>query len=226
MSINYELNAAVRHGMGKGASRRLRRENKIPAVMYGGGKETVLLVMDHDPVMHSLENESFYSHILNVKVDGTVEKAILKDLQRHPHRSVIMHLDLQRISETEKLRIHVPLHFIGADTAPGVKLSGGLISHLMNDVEISCLPKHLPEYLVIDVSNLQLNETLHLSDITPVEGVEIVALLHGADYDQPVVSIHVPRAVVEVEAVVAAEAAPEAAAEAEAEKPQEGEETA
>jgi large subunit ribosomal protein L25 len=155
-------------------------------------------------------------------VEGNAEKAILKDLYRHPHKPILMHLDLQRISETEKLRLHVPLHFIGADKAPGVKLSGGVISHLMNDVEISCLPKHLPEYLEIDVSNLQLNEALHLSDITPVEGVEIVALSHGADHDQPVVSIHVPRAAIEIEEVVTEAAAAEAAP-AEAEKPEEGE---
>jgi len=223
MSINYELNAVIRQDMGKGASRRLRRENKVPAVLYGAGKEAVSLALDHNAVFHSLENEAFYSHILNISVDGRVEKAVLKDLQRHPHKPVLMHVDLQRIDEKEKLRIHVPLHFIGEEKAPGVKQSGGVISHLMNDVEISCLPKDLPEFLVIDVSNLQLNEALHLSDIITVEGIEIVALSHGAEHDQPVVSIHMPRAAIEVEETVSEEAAAEEAPAEEAEKPEEGE---
>jgi large subunit ribosomal protein L25 len=221
MSINYELNAAIRHDMGKGASRRLRREKKIPAVLYGAGKEVVSLALDHDAVLHSLENEAFYSHILNISVDGTVEKAVLKDLQRHPHKPVLLHLDLQRVSETEKLRIHVPLHFIGEDKAPGVKLSGGVISHLMVDVEISCFPKDLPEYLEVDVANLELNDALHLSDIKTVEGVEIVALAHG-ELDQPVVSIHMPRAAIEVEEPVSEETAAEGET-TETEKPEEGE---
>ena len=221
MSVNYELNATIRNDMGKGASRRLRRENKVPGVLYGAGKEAVSIALDHDAVLHSLENEAFYSHILSVSLEGSVEKAVLKDLQRHPHKPVLIHIDLQRISETEKLRIHVPLHFIGQDKAPGVKLSGGVISHLMNDVEISCFPKDLPEYLEIDVSNLELNEALHLSDIAPVEGVEIVALSHGEDHDQPVVSIHMPRAAIETEEEVVSEeegAAEAAAAPEETEK--------
>jgi large subunit ribosomal protein L25 len=154
-------------------------------------------------------------------VDGTVVKAVLKDLQRHPHKPVLLHLDLQRVSETEKLRIHVPLHFFGEDKAPGVKLAGGVISHLMVDVEISCFPKNLPEYLEVDVSNLELNDALHLSDIKTVEGVEIVALSHG-ELDQPVVSIHMPRAAIEAEEAVSEEAVAEAEP-AETEKPDEGE---
>jgi len=223
MSINYELNAEVRHDMGKGASRRLRRENKVPAVLYGAGKEAVSIVLDHNAIFHSLENEAFYSHILNISVDGKIEKAVLKDLQRHPNKPVLMHVDLQRIDEKEKLRIHVPLHFTGEDKAPGVKQSGGVISHLMNDVEISCLPKDLPEFLVIDVSNLQLNEALHLSDIVTTEGIEIVALSHGTDHDQPVVSIHMPRAAIEVEETVIEGEAVEEGAPEDAEKTEEGE---
>jgi large subunit ribosomal protein L25 len=119
-----------------------------------------------------------------------------------------MHLDLQRVSATEKLRMHVPLHFIGEDKAPGVKLSSGILSHLLNDVEVVCLPKHLPEYLEVDVSNLQLNETLHLSDIKLPEGVELVELLHGTEHDQPLVSIHLPRAAIEAETTAAPEAPP------------------
>lgn len=218
MKATFELNAQVRHDNGKGASRRLRREGKLPAIMYGGGQEPVSLVLEQDPVRHSLENEAFYSHILTVNVDGQPVQAVLKDLQRHSYRPIVLHMDLQRISETEELRMHIPLHFIGETTAPGVKLAGGIISHLVTDVEVSCLPKHLPEYLEVDVSNLQLNQTLHLSDIKLPEGVRILALVHGAEHDLPVVSIHIPRAAVEAEAAPAAEgeaAAPAAEAKAE-----------
>jgi large subunit ribosomal protein L25 len=184
--------------------------------MYGGGQEPMGLALEQDAVRHSLENEAFYSHILTVNVAGQTVQAVLKDLQRHSYRPIILHMDLQRISETEELRMHIPLHFIGETVAPGVKLGGGIISHLVTDVEVSCLPKHLPEYLEVDVSNLQLNQTLHLSDIKLPEGVRILALAHGAD--QPVVSIHIPRAAVEAETAPAAtEAAAAPAAEAKTE---------
>jgi large subunit ribosomal protein L25 len=216
MRANFELNAQVRNDNGKGASRRLRREGKVPAIMYGGGQQPVGLVLEQDAVRHSLENEAFYSHILTVNVAGQTVQAVLKDLQRHSYRPIILHMDLQRISETEELCMHIPLHFIGETVAPGVKLGGGIISHLITDVEVSCLPRHLPEYLEVDVSNLQLNQTLHLSDIKLPEGVRILALAHGAD--QPVVSVHIPRAAVEAEpAPAAAEAAATPAAEAKTE---------
>jgi len=201
MSANFELNASLRQDKGKGASRRLRRDNKVPAVIYGGGSDPVSLLLDHDKVMHSLENEAFYSHILDVKVDGKAEKAVLKDLQRHPYRRAILHLDLLRVNENEKLRMHVPLHFIGADVAPGVKTSGGVVSHLIKDVEVSCLPKDLPEFIEADLSNMNLNETLHLSDLKLASGIELVELSHGEDHDQPVVSIHLSRVAVEVDEV-------------------------
>lgn len=207
MSVSFELSAQVRHESGKGASRRLRREGKVPAIMYGGGQKPLSLVLEQDAVRHSLENEAFYSHILTVNVDGQAVQAVLKDLQRHSYRPIILHMDLQRISETEELRMHVPLHFIGEAVAPGVKLGGGIISHLVTDVEVSCLPRYLPEYLEVDVSGLQLNETLHLSDIKLPEGVKIIALTHGPEHDLSVVSVHVPRAAVEAEAASVAEAA-------------------
>ncbi|MBK9131576.1 MAG: 50S ribosomal protein L25/general stress protein Ctc [Gammaproteobacteria bacterium] len=214
MNVSFELNAQVRHDSGRGASRRLRRDGKVPAIMYGGGQQPMSLALDQDAVRHSLENEAFYSHILTVNVDGQPVQAVLKDLQRHSYRPIILHMDLQRISETEELRMHVPLHFIGETVAPGVKLGGGIISHLVTDVEVICLPKHLPEFLEVDVSNLQLNETLHLSDIKLPEGVKIIALTHGPEHDLPVVSVHVPRAAVEAEAAPAAEAAAAPAAPA------------
>ncbi len=193
MSTSFELTAELRKDKGKGASRRLRRSGKIPAILYGAGEAPQSLVLDHDAVVHNLENEAFYSHILNIDVEGKTVQAVLKDIQRHTHKPSVLHIDLQRISAGEKLRMHVPLHYIGEDRAVGVKKSGGVISHLMMDVEITCLPKDLPEYIEVDVSNLGLNESLHLSDIQLPDGVEIVALLHGPEHDQPIISIHSPR---------------------------------
>ncbi len=193
MKVSFELDAEVRNDLGKGASRRLRRCGKLPAILYGGGQDPLPLMLDHDAVMHKLEHEAFYSHILTVKVGGQEVKAVLKDLQRHPYKPGVLHMDLQRISETEKLRMHVPLHFVGEDVAPGVKQQGGLISHLVTEVEITCLPKDLPEYIDVDVSGLKVNESLHLSDLSLPEGVELVELMHGPEHDLPVVSIHMPR---------------------------------
>lgn len=203
---NFEIVANVRHDIGKGASRRLRREDKVPGVVYGGGKETVSLVVEHKNISKSLENEAFYSRILTLKTDSNSERVILKDVQRHPYKPRIMHVDFQRVRTDEKLHMHVPLHFIGDAEAPGVKEQGGMISHIMSDVEISCLPDDLPEFIEVDISAMQLNDILHLSNLKLPKGVEIVALSH--DDDKPVVSIHLPR----IEEEPAVEATEEVAA--------------
>jgi large subunit ribosomal protein L25 len=190
MSTDFNVTAETRKDVGKGASRRLRHAGKIPGVIYGGDKDPLSLTMDHDEVLHQLENEAFYSHVLSVKVDGSSEeKAVLKDVQRHPSKPKIMHVDFQRVSETEKIHMHVPLHFINEEIAPGVKIGGGLVSHLMTGVDIHCLAKHLPEYLEVDLANLQAGESLHLSDIPLPEGVEIPELAQGPAHDVPIVSI-------------------------------------
>ena len=195
MSVSFELAADVRSDLGKGASRRLRHTNKVPAVLYGAHKEPTYLLLNHDDVVKRLEHGRFYSHILILTVNGNAERAVLKDLQRHPSKPRVMHMDFQRISETEKLRMHVPLHFTHADTAPGVKKSGGIVSHMLIDVEIVCLPKDLPEYIEVDLSRLELGHAVHLSDLKVPAGVQLTALLH--DDDQPVASIHLPRAAIE-----------------------------
>ena len=195
MSVSFELAADVRSDLGKGASRRLRHTNKVPAVLYGAHKEPAYLLLNHDDVVKRLEHESFYSHILTLKVNGKSERAVLKDLQRHPSKPRVMHMDFQRVSETEKLRMHVPLHFINADTAPGVKQSGGIVSHVLIDVEIVCLPKDLPEFVEVDLAHLELGHAVHLSDLKLPAGIQLTALLHGDD--QPVASIHLPRAAIE-----------------------------
>ncbi|WP_126453107.1 50S ribosomal protein L25/general stress protein Ctc [Sulfuriflexus mobilis] len=211
MSVTFELNAEVRTDVGKGASRRLRHANKVPAVIYGGGKDPVSLTMEHDKLFHALENEAFYSHILTIKVDGKGEKAIMRDLQRHPSKPRVMHADFQRVSATEKIHMNVPLHFENEEEAVGVKEQGGQVSHNATDVEISCLAKDLPEYISVDVAALEVGHALHLSDLVLPEGVELVQLALGEGHDQPVVSIHMPRVVAIEEEEEAIEGGEEAA---------------
>jgi large subunit ribosomal protein L25 len=211
MAISFELNAESRTDKGKGASRRLRHAGKVPAIIYGGGKDPESLAVSQNELQRNLQNEAFYSHILTVKVDGKETQAILRDLQRHPSRPIILHMDLQRINAAEKLKTHVPLHFLGEDTAPGVK-AGGLVSHDLTDVLIECLPKDLPAFIEVDISALDIGDSIHLSGLTIPEGVTLVELARGEGHDLGVVSIHVKRVVEEVE-----EAPIEAAAEGEGE---------
>ncbi len=192
MSESFVLEAEPRTDLGKGASRRLRRAGKIPAVLYGGDQEPVALQLDHDKLLHQLENEAFYSSILTLRLGGKEEQAILKDLQRLPGKPRLLHADFQRVKADEKIRVHVPLHFVNEDTAPGVK-AGGIATHLLVEVEVSCLPANLPEFIEVDLGGLELDQTLHLSDIVLPEGVELVELAHGEGHDQAVVTIHLPR---------------------------------
>ena len=209
MAEEFDLIAENREDMGKGASRRLRRKGLVPAIIYGAGRPPRALAFDHNKVLKQLESESFYSSVLNIKVGDKSQAAILKDLQRHPAKRQILHMDFQRIVEDEAIRMNVPIHFLGEDVAPGVKQGGGKVSHLMTDVEVTCLPKDLPEFLEVDVSALELDAMLHLSDIKLPSGVEIPELAQGAEHDQAIVAIHV------IKAAPVEEAAPEEAAEPE-----------
>jgi large subunit ribosomal protein L25 len=193
MAISFELNAEPRNDTGKGASRRLRRDGKVPAILYGGNEEPRALTLDHNQILRSLEHEAFYSHILDINIGGTGTRAVLRDLQRHPSRPTILHVDLLRVSATEKLRMHVPLHFLGEEIAPGIKLGGGMVMHELIEVEVECLPQNLPEYIEVDVSGLHLGESLHLSDLKVPQGVTLVELARGEDHDLGVVSIHARR---------------------------------
>lgn len=190
MKQQFDLIADFREDQGKGASRRLRHEGKVPAIIYGGGRPPRALSFDHNKVLRQMESESFYSSVLNVKVGDKNQAAIVKDVQRHPARRQVLHIDLQRIVEDAEIRMNVPLHFVGDEVSPGVK-AGGTVSRLLNDVEVVCLPRYLPEYFEIDVSTMELDDMKHLSDITMPEGVELVELSHGEGHDQPIVSIHV-----------------------------------
>jgi large subunit ribosomal protein L25 len=196
MSDDFDLIAEIREDQGKGASRRLRHQGLVPAIIYGAGRPPRALVFDHNRVIQQLENEKFYSSVLNIKVGEKSQAVILKDVQRHPSKAQVMHMDFQRIVEDQEIKMLVPIHFLGEDVAPGVKRGGGKPQHMMTEVEVVCLPRYLPEYLEIDVSELELDEMLKLSDIKLPEGVSIPALAQGEEADRAVVSIHVIKEVV------------------------------
>jgi large subunit ribosomal protein L25 len=191
MKTSFELVAEFRETQGKGASRRLRHEGKVPAILYGGHADARALTLSHQKLLIMLDNERFYSTILSLKVGDQTQAAILKDVQRHPFKNAIVHIDFQRVEENEKIRISIPLHFTGAAVSPGVKTQGGIVSHMRNETEVSCLPKDLPEFIEVDISGLSLNESIHLSQLKVPEGVTLVDLVKD---DAAVVAIHSPRA--------------------------------
>ena len=205
MKTSFELVAEFRETQGKGASRRLRHEGKVPAILYGGDAGARALTLSHQKLMIMLDNERFYSTILNLKVGDQSQAAILKDVQRHPYKNAVMHIDFQRVDENEKIRISIPLHFTGAAVSPGVKSQGGIVSHMRNEVEVSCLPKDLPEFIEVDISGLSLNESIHLSQLKIPAGVALIDL---AKEDAAVVAIHSPRAEEPEPTAAAAGAAP------------------
>jgi len=209
MSVDFNINAESRKDVGKGASRRLRHAGKVPGIIYGSGKDPVSFTVVHDDLMHHLDHEAFYSHILTVTVDGKAEKAVLKDLQRHPAKPRLLHVDFLRVGANDVLHMQVPVHFINEEDSVGVK-AGGLVSHLMTTIEITCKASDLPEYLQVDITDLDVGGSLHLSDIELPKGVAITALTHGADHDLPVVSIHAPKGGSDEEEDTAAPEAPEA----------------
>lgn len=210
MKTSFELVAELRDGtQGKGASRRLRHAGRVPAILYGGHVEPTCLSFEHEKLHVASQNERFFTTLLTIKVGDKTQPAILKDIQRHPSKPVILHLDLQRIVENEEIRMSIPLHFINANIAPGVKTGGGQVSHLLNEVEVTCLPKDLPEYIEVDMAKMELNQSLHLSDLVLPANVELVLLAHGRD--EAVVSVHHARVVEEAAAPAAAEAAAPAA---------------
>jgi len=190
---SFEFDAEIRTNTGKGDARRSRRLGKIPAIVYGGGAEPVKLFLTHHRVLKALQNEAVYSHVLTLRYDGNEEKAILKAIERHPSRPIIMHLDFQRINENDTIRVHVPLHFINQDTSIGVK-KGGAISHALVEVEVICLPQNLPEFIEVDMAKVGLGEMVHLSDLQVPPGVEIAELTHGVANDRTVASIHASHA--------------------------------
>ena len=197
----FEVIAEPRHALGKGASRRLRRAGRLPGILYGAGKNPVSISLETSRISKQMENEAFFSHLLAVKVGGEEAQAVVKALQRDPATSQVLHVDLQRVRSTEELHMRVPLHFVNEEDSPG-RLHGGVIGHLMVDVEIGCLPKDLPEYIEVDMSRLDVGDSLHLSDLVMPERVRLMALVHDPDNDQAVVTVQHPQ---KLEAVPVAE---------------------
>ena len=208
--MTIEISATARTLQGTGASRRLRRTGRIPAVIYGAGKDAVAIELDHKEVFYKLKNESFHATILKLNLDGKGEQVLLRDYQMHPFRPVVMHVDFQRVNPKEKIHMKVPLHFANAENAPGVKLSAGIVSHIITEVDVACLPKDLPEFIEVDLANLAAGHSIHLSELKLGKGIELIPLTKGEDL--AVATITIPRGA--VEAAAAAEAEVEAKAKA------------
>lgn len=192
MSAGFELSAQVRSTMGKAEARRMRHQGFVPGIIYGAGKEPQMITLPHDAILHALAEEAFHSHILDIKLDnGQAEKVVLKDVQRHAFKMKVSHVDFMRVNASQKLTMRVPLHFKGEEEAPGLE-AGGVFSKAVTDVEIKCLPANLPEYIELDVSALELDQALHLSDIKLPSGVEFAHEV-DSEHDHPVISLHQPK---------------------------------
>ena len=214
MSDQFELNAEVRQDIGKGASRRLRRlANNVPAIIYGGGEDPQPLTLVRKDFEKALENEAFFSQVLTINVGKNAQKAILKDLQRHPAKNSVMHADFLRVDEKTVVKVTVPIHFLNEEKSVGVKMEGGIVQHQMTEVEVQCLPGDIPEYLEVDMIEVVTGQIVHLSDITFPEGVVSTALSLGEDHDLAVASIIAPRGALEDEVAAEADAEGEEAGE-------------
>ena len=179
--MSIEINAVKRDVKGTGASRRTRRAGNVPGVVYGAGKDAVNIEMNTKELFLQFRHEAFHASILSLNLDGKKENVLLRDFQMHPVRNTIQHMDFQRVSANEKIHVKVPFHFLNAETAPGVKIGGGIVAHILTEAEVSCLPKDLPEFIEVDLAALEIGHSVHLSQITLAKGVEFVALAHGND---------------------------------------------
>ena len=207
MATIHEIPAESRKDDGRGASRRLRTSGKVPAIVYGGSDAPASIQLVHNDAWLASQNEWFYSAILDLKLDGKVQKVLLRDMQRHPFKQQLLHLDFQRVDENKAIRIRVPLHFLNQEKSPAGKKAGVLISHALNDVEVSCLPKDLPEYIEIDLADLDVGGIVHLSEVKLPAGVEIPELRLGKEHDVAVVTAQELKEEVEVAPAVDAAAA-------------------
>ncbi len=180
--MHIEINANKREAQGTGASRRLRRAGRVPGIVYGGGKDAQAVDFDHKELFFALKNEAFHSSVLDLALDGAKESVLLRDFQMHPYKPLVLHVDFQRVDATHKIHMKVPLHFVNADIAPGVKLGGGVVNHILTEVDVSCLPGVLPEFIEVDLGKLEAGQSLHLSDLKLPAGVELTALARGDDH--------------------------------------------
>ena len=210
MSQQIEITAELRQDVGKGASRRLRRASeKVPGIIYGAGKDPQSLTLNGFQLSKAMQQESFFSQILNVSVEGDSQQAIVRDLQRHPANEKVLHIDFLRVRADQPIDVNVPIHFINEEQCKGVRLEGGVVSHNLTDIEVSCLPADLPEFIEVDIAELGVGEALHLSDLVVPSGVTIVQLALGEDHDITVVTVNEPRVSSADEPVEGEEQAPE-----------------
>ena len=189
MAKTHEIKAQSRKDEGKGASRRLRHASFVPAVVYGAGKDPESIQIEHNTILLAAKHEWFFSSVLDLNVDGKVQKVLVRDWQKHPFKQLMMHMDFLRINENEVVRVNVPLHFLNQETSPAAKTSGVVISHNLTEVEVSCLPKDLPEFIELDLGKLKEGDIIHLSQLTLSADVEIPALALGEDHDIAVVTV-------------------------------------
>ena len=200
--MKIEVTAYPRAQQGTGASRRLRRSGKVPGIVYGAGKDAQQIELDHTALLRHLKLEAFHASILDMTIDGSKQQVLLRDFQMHPWKAEVQHVDFQRIAKDRKIHMRVPLHFLNAETSPGVKVGGGVISHVMNDLDISCLPDDLPEFVEVDLGHLELGHAIHVVELKLPKGVELIVRLR---VDNPVVAtVQVPRALVVEETEAAA----------------------
>ncbi|HHJ34478.1 MAG TPA: 50S ribosomal protein L25/general stress protein Ctc [Gammaproteobacteria bacterium] len=218
--MSTELNATLREDQGKGASRRLRHAKSLPAIVYGGGKDAVSISLLQKDVQHKLPDESFYSQVLALNIDGKAEDVLIRDIQHHPYKMEVMHMDFIRVDAKKVVHVFSQLHFSGEDVSPGIKTEDGVVNHVITEVELECLPKNIPDFISVDLSEMHVGDIIHLSDLKLPEGVEVLALKQGDEHDTAVVGMHVRKVAVEIE-----DEAPEAAegeAEGESDASEEG----
>ncbi len=199
--MKIEISATSRKAQGTGASRRLRKTGRVPGIVYGE-REPTLIDLDHNNLYHALRKETFHASVLTLELDGKKEQVLLRDFHMHPFRQQVQHIDFQRVDKNKKIHMKVPLHFLNAETSPGVKESGGIISHVMNDLNVACLPDDLPEFIEVDLSGLSLSHSIHVSDIKLPKGIEVAG--HGHVGEAVVATVQIPRGAVEAEAAAAA----------------------
>ena len=193
MSANFIVEAEVRTGSGSAASRRARRNGQVPVVVYGGGEDEQYLLVDHNKIIHQLEVEAFHSALVQLKVDGDLQRAVLRDVHMHPYKAQVLHLDFQRVSRKDTITMTVPFHFVGEEDAPGVKIEAGIMTHSMTSIDVTCLGSDLPEYIEVDVAALNIGESVHLGEIKLPEGVELASTVQESDLELPVAAVLAPK---------------------------------
>jgi len=197
--MSLELNATLRGDKGKGASRRLRYANVLPAIVYGGNKDSVSISLQQKDVQHKLPDESFYSQVLSLNIEGKAEDVLIRDIQHHPYKMEVMHMDFIRVDAKKVVHIFSQLHFIGEDVSPGIKTEGGVVNHVITEVELECLPKNIPDFIEVDLSEMHVGDIIHLSDLKLPKDVIILALKQGEEHDTAVVGMHTRKVVEEIE---------------------------